>query len=97
MSGKRERSMVVASLYQLAKMNGKFVKENKQVLREKVVLAKEYVDRINATSDESGKLYVVDAKATEKYYDDAEKKGSKTEKDKEPEAGTNSGDPESAK
>jgi len=57
--------LVVATLYQLGRANGKFTKEQKTVLRENVKVDEEHVLDVNFEHETSGRFYVIDEKATE--------------------------------
>ena len=61
--------LVVADLYQLRRDNGKFTKDGKTILRKDVKIDVQMMERYNEDSEESGKLYVVDQKATDENHE----------------------------
>jgi hypothetical protein len=56
--------IVVADLYQLQRMNGKFTTEHKTLMHPKQKVAESYVKEINENSAENGRLYIIDKVAT---------------------------------
>lgn len=58
--------IVVADLFQLQRVNGKFSKEHKILSHPSQKVTKNYVDEINENSHESGKFYVINVEATKK-------------------------------
>lgn len=56
--------IVVADLYQLQRMNGKFTVQHKTLVHPKQKVAESYVEEINANSEENGRLYIIDEQAT---------------------------------
>jgi hypothetical protein len=73
--------MVVAALYKLARIDGKFTKEHKTLERSRCVVSEDYVNTINDNYLSTGKLYIVDEKATNTYWgknEEPKKKGNKT-------------------
>ena len=77
--------MVVAALYKLARIDGKFTKEHKTLERSRCVVSEDYVNTINDNFLSTGKLYIVDEKATNTYWGKNEepKKGKKDNKSNE--------------
>ena len=57
--------LVVATLFQLGRANGKFTTEQKTVLRENVKVDEEHVLDVNFEHETSGRFFVIDEKATE--------------------------------
>ena len=57
--------IVVASLYRLLMLDGKYSPEHMKLKRTNCKVTKDYVDFINSTSMDNGKVYVIDEKATE--------------------------------
>ncbi len=68
---KAKSKMVHANFYQLMSIEGKFTKENPKQIRKNVILERSYVERVNASSATSGKMYVIDEKATDEYHTDS--------------------------
>lgn len=64
--------IVVADLYQLARIDNAFSKEMKKLIRPKAKVQESYVDAINQNWQDTGKIYIVDNKATEEYYIESE-------------------------
>lgn len=64
--------IVVADLYQLQRMNGKFTTEHKTLMHPKQVLLESYVNEINSNSQENGRLYIIDEEATKKNHAERE-------------------------
>lgn len=64
--------IVVADLFQLQRVNGKFSKEHKILSHPSQKVTKNYVDEINENSHESGKFYVIDKEATKKNKSERE-------------------------
>jgi hypothetical protein len=64
--------IVVADLFQLQRVNGKFSKEHKILSHPSQKVTKNYVDEINENSHESGKFYVINVEATKKNKADRE-------------------------
>lgn len=61
--------IVVADLYQLQRMNGKFTTDHKTLVHPKQKVAESYIDEINANSQENGRLYIIDEKATKENHE----------------------------
>lgn len=61
--------IVVADLYQLQRMNGKFTTEHKTLVHPKQKVAESYVDEINANSQENGRLYIIDKVGTKENHE----------------------------
>lgn len=55
--------VVIADKYQCPKMDGKYSKEHKKLVRKGAKVTQDYVDRIN--DEDNGAFYVVDHEATE--------------------------------
>ena len=68
------RNFVVADLYQLGRMDGKFDKNMKKLKREDVLISADRLEEVNNNTSDNGKLYVVDQKATDAYYARCEEK-----------------------
>lgn len=64
--------IVVADLFQLQRVNGKFSTEHKILSHPSQKITKNYVDEINENSHESGKFYVINVEATKKNKADRE-------------------------
>lgn len=64
--------IVVADLFQLQRVNGKFSTEHKILSHPSQKVTKNYVDEINDNSHESGKFYVINVEATKKNKADRE-------------------------
>ena len=60
--------MVVAKMYQLARLNGKYSKEHKELRRSRVVITRDYAEGINNDYKNNGKLYEIDEEATIEYH-----------------------------
>ena len=59
--------MVVCKLYKLGSADGKeFTKEMKQIERERCIVTRQYIDRVNKHYKTAGRYYEVDEQATEK-------------------------------
>ena len=61
--------IVVADLYQLQRMNGKFTVQHKTLVHPKQKVAESYVNEINENSEENGRLYIIDEKATNENHE----------------------------
>jgi len=66
--------MVIAELYKLAKYGNKFTKEQKILVREKSLVPRGQVARINNEWEACGKWYEVYEKETEKVFEEGEAK-----------------------
>jgi hypothetical protein len=75
--------IVVADLYQLAMMDGKPSKDHKKLVRKGVKVQKDWVDKINENWADTSKVYEIDMKATEKYYEESQKANELRDKEKE--------------
>lgn len=64
--------IVVADLFQLQRVNGKFSTEHKILSHPSQKVTNNYVDEINDNSHESGKFYVINVEATKKNKADRE-------------------------
>lgn len=64
--------IVVADLFQLQRVNGKFSTEHKILSHPSQKVTKNYVDEINENSHESGKFYIINVEATKKNKADRE-------------------------
>lgn len=60
---------IVVNQFQLARLNGKFIKETDkgEQMRKNIVLDENYVKEYNENWENSGKIYVEDKEATKKY------------------------------
>lgn len=58
------RPIVVADLYQLQRVAGKFTKEHKSLYHAKAKVSESFVEKFNAEWQDSGKLYIIDEEAT---------------------------------
>jgi seryl-tRNA synthetase len=61
--------IVVADLYQLQRMNGKFTVQHKTLAHPRQKVAESYVNEINENSEENGRLYIIDEKATKENHE----------------------------
>lgn len=66
--------MVVAELYQLGRGADGFTKDFKTKVRDKGIVPRSHVDRINGQWENSGKWYEVDEEETEKRFAEGDKK-----------------------
>lgn len=66
--------MVVAELYQLGRGADGFTKDFKTSVRDKGIVPRSHVDRINGQWENSGKWYEVDEEETEKRFAEGDKK-----------------------
>ena len=82
-----DSKMVVAKQYQLASMNGAFNAEHKTVVRERTVVERKFVEKFNLTSNQSGKMYIIDEEATKEFYGEFESKKSALKESAEIEKG----------
>jgi|WetSurMetagenome_2_1015567.scaffolds.fasta_scaffold65635_2 hypothetical protein len=73
--------IIVADLYQLAILDGKFSKEHTKLLRKGAKVEESYFKQVNSNSEDSGKLYILDKEATKEYNEKIVNKN----KTKEPE------------
>lgn len=60
--------LVVANCYQLGRSNGKFDKNQKTLIREAAKVDEEYILDINFEAETSGRLWIIDEKATEENH-----------------------------
>lgn len=65
--------IVVADLYQLQRMNGKFTVQHKTLVHPRQKVAESYVNEINENSEENGRLYIIDEQATKENHEAREK------------------------
>lgn len=66
--------MVVCKFYKLARIDGvNFTKDHKDLLRDKAVITKDWMAKINENWKSNGKLYILDQAATDKYHEDSKK------------------------
>lgn len=63
-----DNQSVVADFYQLMRIGGKFVTENKVLIRKGAKVLFGYANSINEDSHNNGKLYVIDHEATNDRY-----------------------------
>lgn len=61
--------IVVADLYQLQRMNGKFTVQHKTLVHPRQKVAESYVNEINENSEENGRLYIIDEQATKENHE----------------------------
>lgn len=61
--------IVVADLYQLQRMNGKFTVQHKTLVHPKQKVTESYVNEINENSEENGRFYIIDEEATKKNHE----------------------------
>lgn len=68
-----ENQTVVADLYQLMRNNDKFDLDMKKIHRKGVKVSRQFVEAYNADKawEHSGKIYIIDDKATKQYHEDA--------------------------
>ena len=66
-----ENTTVVADLFQLGKVDGKFDKELRKLYHSKQKVSRHYVEDYNVNAETSGKMYIIDKEATKQYHEDA--------------------------
>lgn len=68
-----ENQTVVADLFQLTRHNDKFDMEMRKIHRKGVKVSRQFVEDFNKDKawEHSGKIYIIDDKATKLYHDDA--------------------------
>jgi hypothetical protein len=84
-----DSKMVVAKKYQLLSINGEFSAEHKTVVRERAIVERKFANSFNETSNQSGKMYVIDEDATKEWVKEFESNKAASKESAEIEKGAN--------